>query len=55
MMMSDKCIGSVMVKLDVVFKNEIDDVDVEVFDMKGRVVGVINLVLTFTSSGSYVV
>jgi hypothetical protein len=54
-MTSDKCIGSATVKLDAVFKNETDDVDVEVFDTKGRAAGVINLVLTFTPSGSYVV
>ena len=52
-MTSDKCIGSATVKLDAVFKNETDDVDVEVFDTKGRAAGVINLVLTFTPSGSY--
>jgi len=54
-MTSDKCIGSATVKLDAVFKNETDDVAVEVFDTKGRAAGVINLVLTFTPSGSYVV
>jgi len=35
-MTSDKCIGSATVKLDAVFKNETDDVDVEVFDTKGK-------------------
>jgi hypothetical protein len=58
-MTSDKCIGSATVKLDAVFKNETDDVDVEVLDPKGRASGVINLVLTFTpsatSNGAYVV
>ena len=34
------------------FKNETDDVDVEVLDTKGRPAGVLNLVLTFTPDTS---
>jgi hypothetical protein len=49
---SDKCIGSATVRLDAVFKNETDDVDVEVLDTKGRPSGVLNLVLTFTPDTS---
>ena len=47
MLVSDTCIGSAVVELDKVFKEGYDDVDVSVFDAKGRPAGVINVVLTF--------
>ena len=47
MLRSDTCIGSAVVELDKVFKEGYDDVDVSVFDAKGRPAGVLNVVLTF--------
>jgi hypothetical protein len=47
---SDKCIGSCVVELDKVFKDEYDDVEVMVVDVKGRQAGLLNVILTFTPS-----
>lgn len=50
LMTSDKCIGAAVVELDKVFKEQFDDVEVSVFDGKGRPAGLINVVLTFAPS-----
>jgi len=47
---SDSQIGSAKIELDKVFKEEYDDVEVLVYDWKGRQAGVLNIVLTFTAS-----
>jgi len=47
---SDTQIGSAKIELDKVFKEEYDDVEVLVYDWKGRQAGVLNIVLTFTAS-----
>ena len=47
---SDKCIGSCVVELDKVLRDEYDDVEVEVMDVKGRQAGLLNVVLTFAPS-----
>ena len=47
---SDKCIGSCVVELDKVLRDEYDDVEVTVMDVKGRQAGLLNVVLTFAPS-----